>query len=179
MDKVFSLYVLFYIGHFLKRIQLLDKLSKRINHFFIYIIALFGLIIAEHFGKINLGGNEYVNPVFMLVVSLLGWIAVYETANCISKIKLLGKTLAYVGHNSISILILHFLAFKVVNLIGVVIKKMPLFTVAGFPVTFSYGLWWIAYMIIGIGLPLLCWSIFRHFQEKVLGVKLKCGIGRN
>lgn len=63
------------------------------------------------------------------------------------------KFLAIIGQNSIYILFLHFLSFKIINYIQVFLYHEETYLVATFPTLHCEGLWWIAYAIVGVGVP--------------------------
>lgn len=69
---------------------------------------------------------------------------------------MVGHTIVdYIGQHTMPILILHFLSFKLVNYIGVLINGNPLFVTAGFPTSYHGWIWTIVYTIVGIVLPLI------------------------
>ncbi len=72
-----------------------------------------------------------------------------------------------IGKNTIVIMALHFLSFKVVNLIQVKYYSYPLYMIASFPVIDGYNGWWIAYFFAGISLPLLCITVYNSFKEQI------------
>lgn len=113
------------------------------------------IIILENFGSIALDSNSYVNPVFFIVASLIGWEFCFTLATLIKKVGVLTKIIAYWGRNTMPIIVLHFLSFKIVSLIGILIQGKPLFTMAAFPVLYTDGLWWIPYTVAGMTIPLL------------------------
>ena len=65
--------------------------------------------------------------------------------------------LAYIGDHSFSIMALHFLAFKAVNLAQIKIYGYDIKRLADFPVI-SYGSpweWGLLYIIMGVSMPLI------------------------
>lgn len=76
----------------------------------------------------------------------------------------LKDVLCYLGDNSLYILVLHFLAFKVVSFVSVKLLDLPIDSLTDFPVLEGLEIpgSWILYSIFGIGLPmLLCWLYHR------------------
>lgn len=134
LDKVFSYYCLFFIGYVLKRF----KISEFDRHtFFRLIVCLFCfliLIICLHLGNIELADTSYTNPLFLIITSLVGWQLLYELSYFISKIKILSNILIFIGMNTLSVVILHFLSFKIVSYIGIRITNSPDFLLACFPI---------------------------------------------
>lgn len=155
-EKVCSYYCLITIGRLIRKYQLSIKLSqKSIQNFVCLLVSFALLIILENFGSIALDRNSYVNPVFFIATSFIGWEFCFTLATLIKKVGVLTKIIAYWGKNTMPIIILHFLSFKIVSLIGILIQGKPLFTMAAFPVLYTDGLWWIPYTVAGMTIPLL------------------------
>ena len=77
--------------------------------------------------------------------------------------------LVFIGNNTLNILIWHFLSFKIVSLIVVKIKSLPIETISEFPVLKEYSAsgWWIAYVIVGVFMPLAFSYSMSYFRKKV------------
>lgn len=116
-------------------------------------ISLLSLAWANKLGSVSLGSNYYKTPIFLIVVSFMGWLLISSSASIISKCNFLTKFLAIIGQNSIYILFLHFLSFKIINYIQVFLYHEETYLVATFPTLHCEGLWWIAYAIVGVGVP--------------------------
>lgn len=113
--------------------------------------------------------NRYENPAFLLVVSICGWVLLYEIAQELKKKKLLVDAIVCCGQNSMAIVVLHFLCFKIISLVGVVVYNQPRERIAAFPVLYEHGAWWIMYMFAGIIVPVLLsvmWKKLKGKQEK-------------
>ena len=83
--------------------------------------------------------------------------------------KLLADAIVCCGQNSMAIVVLHFLCFKIISLVGVVVYNQPREGIAAFPVLYEQGAWWIAYMFAGIIVPVLLsvmWKKLKGKQEK-------------
>lgn len=65
--------------------------------------------------------------------------------------------LVYVGNNTLPILTWHLLAFKIVSLVVVQAHGLPAQQLAEFPVIEEYSQmgWWVAYLVVGVIVPLL------------------------
>ena len=64
------------------------------------------------------------------------------------------------------ILILHFIAFKVINIIGVLILNQDKSLIARFPVAFKNNYIWIIYTISGIILPLYLNELSKYVKKR-------------
>ena len=68
----------------------------------------------------------------------------------------ISRFLRFCGDHTLTILALHFLSFKIINLFGVVTLGLPESQVASFPTIEGLGgCWWILYSVVGLLLPLL------------------------
>lgn len=78
------------------------------------------------------------------------------------------KILCCVGSYSLEIMCLHFLAYKVVSLIIVFVKNFNIVRLAEYPVVlYVGGAWWIAYTIVGVGLPCIYAYVFKKMKGKI------------
>lgn len=153
LERVFSYYFLFFIGYVFKKHGISSMQRKAYIRAITFVGCLAILLILNNFGSISLDSNSYVNPIYFLVASCAGWQLLYETSLFLCKINVIKKLLACIGRNTMAVVILHFLCFKIVSYIGVIYNGLPLCLVAAFPILFKGGVWWIAYLIIGLTLP--------------------------
>ena len=154
---------LYILGYFIRKISIfgskrkaaiwVGNLQRRIMACFGAFISLLSLAWANKLGSVSLGSNYYKTPIFLIVVSFMGWLLISSSASIISKCNFLTKFLAIIGQNSIYILFLHFLSFKIINYIQVFLYHEETYLVATFPTLHCEGLWWIAYAIVGVGVP--------------------------
>lgn len=163
-----SFYCLYFLGYILQRYK--DKYSNW--NWKQYIPALFVsfliLLLLNGIGSIELGQNRYENPVFLLLASSSGWLLLYSLSYFIKKYIYLKKIMIEIGKHTLAIMILHFLSFKIVELFIVNYYGMPLFCVAAFPNLFgSMGLWWLAYTIIGVIVPIILSIVYHNFIDKI------------
>lgn len=71
--------------------------------------------------------------------------------------------LYYLGRNTLVILALHMLCFKIVNLIKIELYDMPIHRLAEFQIIYEHNtFFWIIYTIIGITVPLTIDYIMKH-----------------
>lgn len=150
--QIFTCYIFFVFGKVISKLKF--DMSDRVK-MIILIFCFIMLLILNNIGTIEISQNQYTNIVYFVSVSILGWYLVYELSYFISKVKIATDVLKYIGKNTMPILILHFLAFKLVNIIGVIILKKNMEMISGFPVTFKSKGIWIIYTLFGIAFPLL------------------------
>jgi len=61
--------------------------------------------------------------------------------------------LEYVGRNSLAIVAMHLLAFKLVSLVIIRVQGLPGYMLATFPVITGDHYWWLAYSAVGLAVP--------------------------
>jgi len=134
-----------------------------------YGIGIFSgivLIILNQFGTMELAQNEIVNPVFFLSASITGFIFCYFLAEMIIAVKI-DKCFCYIGKHTLSILLFHFLAFKLITVAQVSIYGLPVYMRASFPTLYTQWYWVIAYSVIGIGIPLLLEYFYCIIKRRI------------
>lgn len=146
----YSLYVLgFYLRCLPKKITVLLEKAK-----YVIIVAGFPLLfIAQKYGSISLNVNHFENPLFLIGCSLLGWFWLQAWAQVIEKTKHLKNFTVYLSKSSLFILFLHFLSFKAVSAIQILIYQENPYMLASFPILRRDGFWWVAYTIAGVLIP--------------------------
>lgn len=163
LNRFFSFYCLIFIGQVLKLDQ--ERVYKRIKPIAVFCAAFILLLILRPLGYIDLSGNNIENPIYFLAVSLLGWLMMYSLAVILEKKAIFANELiTYISKRSVSIVGLHFLAFKLVNCLAVAVYDMPIYMRAGFPVL-AHGWWWTLYMAVGIAIPLAIDWIYLRFKS--------------
>lgn len=167
VESFFSCYCLFYIGKVLH--EFADKLvlSKTWMMIVVFVVCLGILCCLNGLGSISLGSNKYDNPVFLLVASLSGWFMLYEAATLIKRNQGFANIMAYIGKNTLPIVVLHFLAFKLVSLLAVLITGEELYCIAAFPVLYIDFGWRVLYIIVGIALPLIVNRIWVELRKRI------------
>ena len=174
MDRVFSYYILFYGGYAVKKYGWSSSEKTGIVHGVVLVTSLVVLLISNRMGSISLDQNRYVNPFFLLIVSFAGWQFLYELAFLIQKVSFLNILLVCIGQNTLAVVILHFLCFKIVNYMGVFIYQQPLFLVAAFPVLYDGGVWWVAYMLVGVSIPVCLSVLWKRLENNYKNNQLQC-----
>ncbi|MBZ9609303.1 acyltransferase family protein [Clostridium estertheticum] len=145
----------FYIGYVYRKYE--EKIKMNITTFVIFSILI---IVCSSYSSVDMVSGYYSNFVLFIPVALLGIYLVIYISKLISikfidtKIK---KYFIYVGKNTLTIMALHFLSFKIVNLAVVCIYSLPYYDIANFPVVRVTGAWWLCliYCPVGVNAPLL------------------------
>ena len=83
------------------------------------------------------------------------------------------SVLDYIGKNTFNILTFHFISFKVVTLLIIIIDGLPLEKMAAFPVIPNdSNFLWIAYTFAGVTLPLIIGEIINKTGTKINSIRL-------
>ena len=137
---------LLWLGYYIK-IQKLNLLQRPV-FVFIYFIILF--FCGQHV-TLDLVSSKICNPAILTIYSLIGFVMVYNISFKLQHVsKLISESLAYIGRNTMPILILHFICIKLIQIImnlyniDVNISSLLIFS----------SPYWLLYSIIGIGMPL-------------------------
>ena len=118
------------------------------------------------FGSIGLSANKYPNPLFLIIASLLGWQFLYEISWFINRFDgLIKRGFILIGNNTMSVIIFHFICFKLVNLLGCLVYNKPTFLIAAFPILFSDSFkWFLAYVLIGLCIPIFISVVYKNLK---------------
>ena len=167
INRILSCYILFYIGAVLKLVNVPKKNEDKKYFYGSLVVSFFVLLLCNQVGSIALDENQYKNPIFFLTSSICGWVFLYDIAQILKKSKCVSEFLMSCGQNSMAVVVLHFLCFKVVSLIGVMFYKQPIGYIAAFPVLYENGMWWVAYLFTGIIIPVLLSMLWKRIKAEM------------
>lgn len=149
--------LIYYLGYALK-----TKFVRMKFNFPFFILSGSILFVESFRGSIEMHTNSYSRPQFFLLSSLLGIYLVFSISKLVELRNL--KFLIFIGKNSIPILALHFLSFKVVNMFQIIAYGYPVSKLAENIIIVDHNLW-ILYSIAGIALPILVVILSNGFKE--------------
>ena len=96
------------------------------------------------------------------LVSIFGSIFIVALSKRISTIGF-ANTLSIVGQATLYILVFHFLSFKIVSIVVITVKGLPLKDLSEFPVlSIHLPFLWMLYSIIGVIVPLVIWLMVNR-----------------
>jgi len=171
-------YALLHLGVLLKHFDLrIERLNPWLS-ILAGFACLAALVFLSRFGTVSIALNRFPNIPFLIVCSLCGWYFLMAVSSQIRGNA--QRILAYIGAHTMPIILFHFLAFKLVSAIGVFWLGMPVSRIADFSVTFTTGWWWIAYTVIGVGLPLAISSLAMRlaFVRKLADLDFSAKVGK-
>ena len=150
LEVAYVVLLFFYAGYLYKRYESMIKIKLYAS-----IICFSILVCTSFYGTLSISTNENINPLFLLCTSFMGIYLIMCISKYMSKMNLKIKLLKYIGNNTVVILCLQFLCFKIVNLMQVLIYKYPNYRIASYPVISGTKGWWILYVLVGVFVPLL------------------------
>jgi len=129
------------------------------------LLSFLLLVVASRYGSIDTGGHVFVSPHFYIACSLSGIYLHLFLARSVPEGSLLKRFLVHVGRNTITILALHFLAFRAVNFLQVMIHDLPAYMTGQHPKIPTTGAWWLVYFVAGILLPLAVRAAYDRLRR--------------
>ena len=125
------------------------------------LVSICVLIILNQLGSINAGLNFYTNPLFFLLASMSGVYLILYTSKTLVRFNEC-IFLIYIGKNTLRILALHFLSFKLVSLMIIYFYSLSYEEISSFPViTMKNSLWWFLYSVFGVVFPLVIHWVYK------------------
>lgn len=153
--------LIFYMGYTFRKLE-----HKTYFNLYLLIISSLFLVMSSLYGPIDMASNTYLSPSFLIVNSLAGVYINIHLAKIIVSKKINYTILEYIGKNTFAIMALHFLSFKLINLIQVKLNNLPIYMVAKYPVIDGTNGWWILYSVCGVLLPLVVTYISDKLIQK-------------
>ncbi len=170
MTIVFVAVGIFYLGFVYKKFQTSIPLSLIIS------IVLFTLLLTLQLGfhlVIRLDSSLlFTSPLVLLIASLSGIYITLYTSKLLEKVKYVSRFLTYIGNNTITILMLHLLAFKIVSLVLIETYGYPMAYLASFPVLISNRYMWIIYSAVGVMAPLFVGFLINYTKKRIKYFKI-------
>ena len=124
------------------------------------LVSFFFILVCTRFGYPQFAQRRYVDPAFVLLCGVSG---IYLCLYVSKTLTRLGRIacLNYAGRNTMVILALHFLAFKVVSIIVIQLQDLPVNLLSSFPVIANTNQYTrVCYAVSGLIFPLLGKYIF-------------------
>ena len=156
LHTCFSAYFVFLVGIIFKRYNLENKLKHQ--RAVVTIGSLCLLIVLNHFGSVGMSVGQITNIAFFAATSFLGWIMLWNIFSVLNVS--IVRPLGYIGQHTMPILILHFLAFKLVTLLYCLFANEKSNRLIEFPVLKNVTYLWPCYMIVGLLIPLAINALF-------------------
>ena len=164
LHSFFAAFIVFQAGVFLHNTCLYNKFST--DRYKVMVISFIILCLLSRYGKVDIASGSITNIVFFLAASFSGWFLLYSIASC--KYIRENKFLIYTGQHTLSIMALHFLAFKIVTSIYLLISNKDMLCLAAFPVIRNVPFLWFFYTVCGVAVPLFAEYVFFICKKALL-----------
>ena len=166
--NILSVPVLLEIGRVIKHKDMINRYRNKGYALICGLVFLTMLMVVSKLGSITMNYNVIVNPLFFLLCSLLGFSLCVSVADLIYKYsRNLRRITVYMGANSLTIMLLHFVSFKVVTLLQITLLGENIEKLTSYPVYISSNGWWIMYSVAGISIPLLAAFLWKDFKNRL------------
>lgn len=132
-------------------------------------ILAFGVMIVNSFFNLIEVADPFNDPVKVIpyvITAVMGTWCVYSLPWHWMK-KIIASYMENIGNHTLTILTWHFLSFKIVSLIIIVVYNLPLERLAQFPVIGEYTNrgWFVLYFLVGIVFPLLLSMLKNEIKQ--------------
>lgn len=151
--------ILIEIGRCAKDYEMINRIRKQMDDSICIVIVamcLLNLTLLSRVGSIGMNRNMIVNPLYFIVCSVVGFLFSVCVCNILINFSPITESvLVYMGKNSLWIMLLHFVSFKIVTFIQILYYHDAIENLVAYPIYRATGGWWIAYSIVGILIPCL------------------------
>lgn len=139
------------------------------NNVLFVIVGLMILIVAAMLYPIYRPYDSIIWGGYVIIMGVIGTMVTLYLSNKIQNSNL-GLILSGIGRHTFLILTLHLLAFKLVSVGYVLVKKLDTTAIADYPVIemFARNGGWILYSAIGVSLPYACAYFFNKRRKRDL-----------
>ena len=145
----------FAAGHLMKNVSM--------RNVWIVVACAAILCFRGHTRWIGMSKHEPAEVLTYFIFALCGIVIVYNAAALIAKSDRATRVMAYLGDNTMPIVILHFMCFRLVTVVYVFAYDKPLEMLGSHPTVETESVAWrTAYFIIGIVLPLLLYEAYKR-----------------
>ncbi|MBE5745074.1 MAG: hypothetical protein E7355_02940 [Clostridiales bacterium] len=164
--QILPAYIYFVFGILIKNVKKLTNLN--VIYAVILSIISTGLLVAIVFLRRR---NAIISDILDVGINgILGWIMLYSISVLIEKYsKIITRILCYLEKTTIYIVLWHFIAFKPVSLVYILIKRLPIEKLKDLPVIqgTSSVLLAFSYTLVSVAICLLIRIIYVFFINKI------------
>lgn len=157
----------FYVGFLYKKHELKIKM-----HILIASVALVILVIgAKYSFNMDMRINYYPNFIVSIIGAISGIYFMVYLSKKMDESKFKFTSLKYIGKNTIIIMALHLTCFKFVELLQILVYKLPLYSLGNYRImNGEIWIWWILYVTVGIGIPISIIYIFEKIRKSIIDI---------
>ena len=153
----------FYIGYLYNRYKKAIKLN-----FFIALVLFTILVISRKYNiRVDMRLNSYSNPILLIPDALCGIYVLIYAAKKMCNLNINISLLKYIGRNTVPILALQYISFKLIYLVQIIFYKLPIIRLGDLGPINSIGFWCIMFTIIGVLVPIIIHYISNLLRKRI------------
>ena len=153
------------LGDLYRSIRCNIHFSKYVDGFAVAVSFIILYIMNENGAHINMVQLELANPILITITSMLGTFMVFEISTWLSNTKI--KTLmCYIGKHTMPILGLHYVAFKIVNVIYAI--KYEDHHILMNPTSYFNPICGVLNVALGIIVPIMLYEFYNVIKIQII-----------
>lgn len=157
LSPAFSLLLFFYMGYLNK-----NRVKIKFKNTYLFITSVILLLYLNTINTIGINSNSIVNPIFFITASLSGIYMILYISNIYKN----NNFLNYIGRNTMPIIAMHLISFKLIMLIQYFMNLLEFKDLGNF--IGVKNIWWtILYTFVGVIIPL----IINYLYKRMLRLK--------
>ena len=161
LSPALTMLIMFYFGELSKNNE--EAIKYCSNN--IFLTSILVLILLYPFGKISMNANVITNPIYYLLCSLSGIYCVLFISKKVERLNYISKIFSYIGSHTISIMGLHFLGFKIIQLLQLQLGIIKYSELALLRIEHQNVLWYLLSVLCGVLFPIICSKILTYIQN--------------
>lgn len=155
--------VFLYVGYIYKQIEKVELYTIRS-----FVLLSLCVAIGSYSNYSNMLSFEYSNIISYIFFAILGTLSMFCISFSTLKESKMASLLVYIGDNTMIILALHFLTFKLISLLKIYIYNLPIAQLACFPVIKENNeLFWPLYSLVGVFLPISVLRLYHNLKWRI------------
>lgn len=159
----------FYIGYLFNKFYNKRNFFNTRNFILSFLVLLFFNIITQN--PIAIAANTYYNPGFLILLSIIGFIFINSFVIFIKQ-NYIQKILSYIGKNTLPILCLHSLSFKVVTYAIIIFMNKDISILLKLAYVPDKNIFLIMiYLFVGIFLPILANYLTNRITNHIKNIQ--------
>ena len=133
------------------------------------LVCLCATFVFSRINPVEMTTREPMAITLYILGALFGILLTKNVSDYVQRVSWLSKPLIYIGENTLSILIWHFLSFKLVSLMIIKVNGLPIEMLAYFPVIPEYSSkgWWVIYAIVGLVVSLCMATLLNSLGTRI------------
>ena len=167
--RIFPAYSAFLIGYIIKFFHPFKANKVRWLRYAKWGVVSIGIIMVVFDSrKIDLANGNIVNPIYYLVGLFQGMVIIMAISRLLMNSVVIKNVIIYFGQKSMSIMLFHFMAFKIVNYLLIWIYDLDVVYLASRPVIYDvHAIWSLLYLFVGICVPVCVDLLLDFFKNRI------------